>query len=255
MNSNDKKPYKKAKTAEIPKKSTIRLNKYLSNAGLCSRREADEHIKMGLVEVNGKVVLEMGYQVKPNDQIKYDGAQIRKNPPVYVLLNKPKGFLATLKGGRMKKTVQELVRLASNERLLPVGDMGRPHTGLILLTNDDELREKLTRSQKIPMIYQVILEKNVNLTTQNKLTEGVVLGEHSYRLKALSHIEGKPKNEMGIEVHSLTPSTILKLFENQGNKVILLDRVVLGGLTKKELPRGNWRLLTTKEIGFLKMFP
>jgi 23S rRNA pseudouridine2605 synthase len=249
-------PYKKSKKEEkIPQpKSTTRLNKYLANAGLCSRREADEHIKMGLVQVNGKVVLEMGFQVNPKDEVKFDGARIKKNPPVYVLLNKPKGFIASKMTGKIKKPAQELLQKASPDFLLPIGDMGRPTTGLVLLTNDEILLAKLSQTQKIPMVYKITLEKNITETLQKKLMEGVLFQDKTYRFKAITPLEGKPKNELGVEVLGIGPSTLLRIMESVGNKILLLDRVVIGGLTKKELPRGNWRFLTAKEVGFLNMF-
>jgi 23S rRNA pseudouridine2605 synthase len=232
---------------------TIRLNKYLSNAGICSRREADENIKMGLVQVNGKVVTEMGYQVAAADEVKYDGARIQKNAPVYLLLNKPKGFVATAQGGVIKKSVQELIRTAAKGKIPPLGDMGRPITGLLFLTNDDALRKKLGQSSSIPMIYQVILDKTVTAEMMKQLKKGQLVFGKEAKINAISHLEGKSKNEVGIEVHSLSPAALVKLFEGVGLKVVQMDRVTYGGMTKKDLPRGNWRKLSTKEVGFLKM--
>ena len=135
----------------LDKGKTTRLNKFLSNAGLCSRREADEFIKMGLVHVNGKIVTEMGYQVKSNDEVKYDGSRVQQSPPMYILLNKPKGFVATSQGGKINKSVQDLIRSGINTKVPPIGDMGRPMTGLLLFTNDESLRKKLNNSNSIPM--------------------------------------------------------------------------------------------------------
>ena len=232
---------------------TVRLNKFLSNAGLCSRREADSHIEMGLVHVNGKIITEMGYQVKPTDEVKFDGSRVQQTPPVYLLLNKPKGFVATSQGGKIVKSVQDLIRSAVKTKVPPVGDMGRPMTGLLFFTNDEVLRKKLSNSKSIPMIYQVLLDKNVTSEMMKHLKEGQVVFEKKQKLNAISHMDGKSKKEVGIEVHSLSPAIIVKLFAAVGCKVVLLDRVTYAGLTKKELPRGNWRRLNTKEIGFLKM--
>ena len=232
---------------------TIRLNKFLSNAGLCSRREADTHIEMGLVHVNGKIITEMGYQVKPTDEVKFDGARVQQTPPVYLLLNKPKGFVATSQGGKIVKYVQDLIRSAVKTKVPPVGDMGRPMTGLLFFTNDEVLRKKLNNSKSIPMIYQVLLDKNVTSEMMKQLKEGQVVFEKKQKINEISHMDGKSKKEVGIEVHSLSPAIIVKLFAAVGCKVVLLDRVTYAGLTKKELPRGNWRRLNTKEIGFLKM--
>jgi len=156
--------------------------------------------------------------------------------------------------GKIKKPAQELVQKASPDFLLPIGDMGRPTTGLVLLTNDEILLAKLSQTQKIPMVYKITLEKNITETLQKKLMEGMLFQDKTYRFKAITPLEGKPKNELGVEVLGIGPSTLLRIMESVGNKILLLDRVVIGGLTKKELPRGNWRFLTSKEVGFLNMF-
>tara|TARA_B110000444_G_scaffold259972_1_gene305396 strand:+ start:1918 stop:2673 length:756 start_codon:yes stop_codon:yes gene_type:complete len=232
---------------------TIRLNKFLSNAGLCSRREADEFIKMGLVQINGKIITEMGFQVKPKDEVKYDGSRVQQSPPVYILLNKPKGFIATSQGGKINKSVQDLIRSGVKTKVPSIGDMGRPMTGLLLFTNDEGLRKKLNNSNAIPMIYQVILDQNATKEMMNKLKEGQLVFEKMQKVNAISHIHGKSKKEVGVEVHSLSPATMLKLFATVGLKIIQMDRVIYGGLNKKDLPRGNWRKLSAKEIGFMKM--
>lgn len=236
-------------------KETIRLNKFLSNAGICSRREADENIKMGLVHVNGKVVTEMGFQVAATDEVKFDGARIQKTAPVYILLNKPKGFVATAQGGIIKKSVQELIRTAAKTKIPPIGDMGRPMTGLLFFTNDEPLRKKLGQSSSIPMVYQIILDKNVTAEMMKQLKKGQLIFDKEAKINNISHLDGKSKNEVGIEVHSLSPAALVKLFEAVGLKVIQMDRVTFGGMTKKDLPRGNWRKLSAKEVGFLKMLP
>ena len=245
----------KTSTPSVKKNDTVRLNKFLSNAGLCSRREADEHIAMGLVHVNGKIMTEMGYQVKPNDEVKFDGSRIQKTPPVYLLLNKPKGFLATSQSGVTSKSVQELISSAVKTKIPPIGEMGRPMTGLLFFTNDEELRKKLNKSISIPMVYKVVLDKNVTSEMMKQLKQGQIVFEKTYKITAISHVDGKTKKEVGIEVHSISPSIIVKIFAAVGLNVILIDRVVFGGLTKKELPRGNYRRLNSKEVGFLKMLP
>jgi len=248
-------PKGKPNTAREKTDGTVRLNKFLSNAGICSRREADENIKMGLVQVNGKVVIEMGFQVSATDEVKFDGSRIQKTAPVYVLLNKPKGFVATAQGGVIKKSVQELIRTAAKTKIPPIGDMGRPMTGLLFFTNDEVLRKKLNQSPSIPMVYQVILDKSVTTDMIKELKKGHVIFDKDTKINTISHLEGKSKNEVGIEVHSLSPAALVKLFDAVGLKVIQMDRVTFGGLTKKDLPRGNWRKLSIKEVGFLKMLP
>ena len=237
------------------KEESIRLNKYLSNAGICSRREADENIKMGLVHVNGKVVTQMGFKVLTGDEVKFDGYRIQKMAPLYVLLNKPKGFVSTAQGGVVKKSVQELIQSVAKIKIPPVGDMGRPMTGLLLFTNDEDLRKKLSRSASIPMVYQVILNKNITPEIVKQLKKGHIVFDKEAKINNISHLEGKSKNEVGIEVHSLSPAALTKLFDSLGLKVIQMDRATFGGLTKKDLPRGNWRKLSLKEVGFLKMLP
>ena len=237
------------------KEESIRLNKYLSNAGICSRREADENIKMGLVHVNGKVITQMGFKVTAGDEVKFDGSRIQKTASSYLLLNKPKGFVATSQGGVIKKSVQELIRSVAKTKIPPIGDMGRPMTGLLLLTNDEILRKKLNQSPSIAMVYHVVLDKNITPEMIKQLKKGQIIFNKQAKINAISHLDGKSKNEIGIELHSLSPAALVKLFDSIGLKVIHMDRVTFGGLTKKDLPRGNWRKLSIKEIGFLKMLP
>jgi 23S rRNA pseudouridine2605 synthase len=233
---------------------TIRLNKFLSNAGICSRREADELIKMGLVQINGQIITEMGFKVKYNDEVKYDGSRIQQSPPEYLLLNKPKGFVATARGAKIKKSVQELISSGVKTKIPPIGDMGRPITGLLFFTSDEILRKKLNNSTSIPMIYQVTLDQNITNDMMKKLKEGQMIFEKMHKVNTISHVDGKSKKEVGVEVHSISPAILQKLFASIGLKVIQMDRVVYGGLNKKDLPRGNWRKLSSKEIGFMKMF-
>ena len=203
-----------------------RLNKYLSNAGLCSRREADQHIAMGLVSVNGKIITEMGYQVNPGDEVRYD----------------------------VKKSVQELIRTAHPENVSPIGDMGRPITGLLFFTNDDALRKKLNNAQKkILVVYQVVLDKSISAAKIEMLKSGIGLRGFVYQVKDVEYIKGGTKREIGIEAYNLTPGTLSKMLEKLEFEVLQMDRMLFAGLTKKDLPRGNWRKLTLKEVNFLQM--
>ena len=236
-----------------PPKGT-RLNKYLSNAGICSRREADQFIAMGLVSVNGKVIMEMGYQVQRGDQVRYDDQPVKRSPPVYILLNKPKGFVATKQGGNVKKSVQELIRTAHPEKVPPVGDMGRTVTGLLLLTNDDRLRQKLANPRsRYTILYQVILEKNAETSDFDALTKGIRIMDKVHKVKSAAYIQGGTKKEIGIEGSNLSPGLLKKMLEIRDLKTVSMDRVLLGSLTKKDLPRGRWRPLTPKELQFLNM--
>lgn len=232
----------------------IRLNKFLSNAGICSRREADQYIAMGLVSVNGKVVTEMGFRVKSTDQVRYDDQKVNRNPPVYLLMNKPKGFVATTQGGNIKKSVQELIRSSHSEMVPHVGDMGRTVTGLLLMTNDEKLRQKLADPKsRFPSIYQVILEQNVQTEDLDALTKGIRIRDKVYKVKSAAYILGGTKKEIGIEASNLSPGLLKKILEQRSLKTQSMDRVLLAGLTKKDLPRGRWRSLTDKEIQFLNM--
>ena len=189
MKSENNSPKPHFKNSSDKQNETVRLNKFLSNAGLCSRREADSHIEMGLVHVNGKIITEMGYQVKPTDEVKFDGSRVQQTPPVYLLLNKPKGFVATSQGGKIVKSVQDLIRSAVKTKVPPVGDMGRPMTGLLFFTNDEVLRKKLSNSKSIPMIYQVLLDKNVTSEMMKHLKEGQVVFEKKQKLNANNSAE------------------------------------------------------------------
>lgn len=232
----------------------IRLNKYLSNAGICSRREADVLIKTGVVTVNGKIVTEMGYKVKPGDVIQYDGETINAETKRYVLLNKPKGFITTMDDPLGRKTVMQLVKKACKERVYPVGRLDRETTGLLLLTNDGDLAKKLTHPRyKAKKIYQVELNKNVNPADLKKLLDGVLLEDGTSRFDAADFIDAEDSKQVGVELHSGKNRIVRRTFEALGYKVVKLDRVMFAGLTKKDLPRGRYRHLSEREVGFLKM--
>ncbi|SMP09493.1 pseudouridine synthase [Chryseobacterium profundimaris] len=235
-------------------KDTIRLNKYIANSGICSRREADDLITQGLVEVNGKVVNEMGYQVQKTDKVVFDGQNITPEKPVYVLLNKPKGYISTTKDDKARKTVMDLVANASPYRLFPVGRLDRSTTGVILLTNDGHMTKKLTHpSFDAKKIYHVTLDKKLTHEDMKLIAEGIRLDEGVAVVDQISFIEGKPKNEIGIEIHIGWNRVIRRIFQRLGYEVEALDRVMFAGLTKKNIKRGHWRILTELEVNNLKM--
>ena len=240
--------------SDSKKKEGTRLNKLLANAGICSRREADDLIAMGMVQVNGKVIVEMGYKVQVKDEVRYDGRRILGQKPVYLLMNKPKGFVATAQGGAVKKSVQELIQTAAPFKVPPMGDMGRPMTGLLFFTNDSQLRAKINHSkQGVEMLYQIVLDKPLTAAGFKKLQGQHTLYGETHTLSKLAYVQGKTKRELGIEVINLSPSGLRKIIEQLGYKVQQLDRVIWGGLTKKDLPRGRWRHLSEQEVNRLKM--
>ena len=236
------------------KKVGTRLNKLLANAGICSRREADDLIAMGMVQVNGRVIVEMGYKVQVTDEVRFDGRRILGQKPVYLLMNKPKGFVATAQGGAVKKSVQELIQTAAPFKVPPMGDMGRLMTGLLFFTNDSQLRAKINHSkQGVEMLYQIVLDKPLTAADFKKLQGQHTLYGETHTLSKLAYVHGKTKRELGIEVINLSPSGIRKIIEQLGYKVQGLDRVIWGGLTKKDLSRGRWRHLSEQEVNRLKM--
>ena len=242
------------KISKQVEKDTIRLNKYIANSGICSRREADELITQGLVEVNGKVVTEMGYQVQKTDRVVFDGQSVTPEKPVYVLLNKPKGYISTTKDEKARKTVMDLVANASPYRLFPVGRLDRQTTGLILLTNDGHLTKKLTHpSFGVKKIYHVTLDRKLSVEDLRTIADGVRLEEGVAEVDSISYIEGKPKNEVGIEIHIGWNRVVRRIFKKMGYEVEALDRVIFAGLTKKNIKRGHWRILTEMEVNNLKM--
>lgn len=246
---------KKTPVKTTNESATIRLNKYLSNAGICSRRDADVYIKAGNVTVNGKTITEMGYQVQPHDVVKFDGASINPEKKQYVLLNKPKDYITTLDDEKGRKTVMDLVEKATKERIYPVGRLDRNTTGLLLFTNDGDLAKKLTHPKhRIQKIYHVTLDQKVSMEHLNKIMDpDFTLEELPVYVDSLSYVEGGPKSEVGIEIHSGRNRIVRKIFEHFGYKVVKLDRVLFAGLTKKDLPRGKWRFLTDQEIINLKI--
>ena len=240
-----------------PKKvddGSMRLNRFIAHAGICSRREADTFIIAGSVEVNGKVVSEMGYKVLPGDSVKFDGRLLTPEKMEYVLLNKPKNFLTTTEDDKGRKTVMDLIRNASKSRLLPVGRLDRNTTGLLLFTNDGEMAARLTHPRyAVRKIYHVVLDRALKVSDLQQIEKGVDLDDGSISVDAISYIANATKREVGIEIHSGRNRIIRRIFEQLGYEVAKLDRVMFAGLTKKDLPRGQWRTLDSKEVSFLKM--
>lgn len=242
--------------AEITKvgDDMIRLNRYISNAGLCSRREADEMIASGQITVNGKVITEMGYKVKPSDVVKYGKKVLNREKFVYILLNKPKDYITTTDDPNERKTVMDLLVGACSERIYPVGRLDRNTTGLLLLTNDGELAEKLSHpSNEIRKIYQAELDKPITTEHFEAIMNGFELEDGMVKVDELALVT--PDAEVvGIEIHSGKNRIVRRIFEHFGYEVTKLDRTIYAGLTKKELPRGKWRFLTEKELIRLKYF-
>jgi len=235
-------------------KDGIRLNKYISNSGICSRREADVYIKAGSASVNGKLVNEMGYKVMPGDVVKFDGSTITPEKKRYVLLNKPKNFITTMDDDRGRKTVMELVANASKERIYPVGRLDRNTTGLLLFTNDGELAKKLTHPKhNIQKLYHASLDKKLSMSDMQKIADGFILDEKRVLVDEISYIMNQPKSEVGVKIHSGRNRIVRRIFEHFNYSVVKLDRVIFAGLTKKDLPRGHWRYLTELEVSTLMM--
>jgi len=249
--SKGKKVVKKNETATD---GSIRLNRFLANAGICSRRQADDYIVSGVVTINGKVITELGTKVFPGDEVKFNNESIRQEKKVYILLNKPKDYITTASDEKGRKTVLELIRGACRERVMPVGRLDRNTTGIILLTNDGDLTSKLThpRSNK-KKIYHVFLDKNIKKDDMLALKNGVELEDGFIKVDEIDYTDPVDKSQVGVEVHSGRNRLVRRMFEYLEYKVIRLDRVYFAGLTKKGLPRGQWRFLTEKEINILKM--
>ena len=232
----------------------LRLNKFLANAGVCSRREADEYIANGSVKVNGEVVTELGTKVTRKDAILFNDQPVSLERKVYVLLNKPKDTVTTSDDPQGRQTVLDLVRNASEERIYPVGRLDRNTTGVLLLTNDGDLASKLTHPKYVKKkIYHVWLDKDVAETDLAKIAAGIELDDGPIHADAIAYANEEDKNQVGIEIHSGKNRIVRRIFEHLGYRVVKLDRVYFAGLTKKNLPRGRWRLLTQQEVNMLKM--
>lgn len=247
--------------AQAPRKKTtaddgkIRLNKYLSNAGICSRREADVLIGTGVVTVNGEIITELGYKINPGDNVKYDGAAIQAEKFRYVLLNKPKDYSSSTDMGPGKKTVMMLVNDACKETVMPIGKLDRQTMGLLLFTNDGALSKKLTSSSVgVEMLYNVALAETVKTKHIHMMRHGVELEDGLFTVEEVDYVgDGQDHRKVGIRIKSGKPMVVRRLFEYFGYTVVKMDRVVFAGLTKKDLTRGRCRHLTEQEVGFLKM--
>ena len=231
----------------------IRLNRYIANAGICSRREADNLIKKGEVTVNGKVVTEMGITVNPYDIVHYNNKKLNAEKKIYLLLNKPKDVVTTMSDPHAKHTVMDIIKGACVERIYPVGRLDRNTTGLLLFTNDGDLAKKLTHPKHLTKkIYHTFLDKPLTKEHIMQIGEGIELEDGKIAADAISYVEKDDKTQIGIEIHSGKNHIVRRIFEHLGYKVVKLDRVYFAGLTKKRVPRGKWRLLTPKEISILK---
>ncbi|GAA4280725.1 pseudouridine synthase [Gaetbulibacter aestuarii] len=245
------------KSTGTPKKASdsneIRLNKYVANAGICSRREADVHIATGLVTVNGKVVTEMGYKVKLNDDVRFDGSRINPEKKAYVLLNKPKGFATTTSDSK-GPTVMDLVANATKSDIKPIGRLGRNSKGLILFTNDDKIHDKFTNSKHgVPRLFHIELDKNLKLEDLKKIESGFKIDGKLITVEEISYIDGASKKEIGLKIKNTGNSIIRTIFEHFNYNIISIDCVAIAHLTKKDIPRGHWKHLSKQELNQLQM--
>ena len=263
-----KRPYRAKRDSDRPKKPAarkqqpvaeetglVRLNKFIANSGICSRREADTYIETGLVTVNGVKITELGTRIDPaKDDVRFNGSRIKGEKKVYLVMNKPKDFVTTMSDPHAERTVMDLIsKSLCPERVFPVGRLDKATTGVLLLTNDGELAEKLTHpANEVGKIYHVFLDKNLKREDFEKILEGIELEDGLIAADALSYVEGD-KAQLGLEIHSGRNRIVRRIFEHLGYKVKKLDRVYFAGMTKKKLRRGAWRFLEEKEIGMLKM--
>ena len=242
------------KEENIDPTEPLRLNKFLANAGVCSRREADEFIQAGLVTVNGQVVTELGTKILRTDEVKFHDAPVTLEKKVYVLLNKPKDYVTTSDDPQQRKTVMDLVKDVCPERIYPVGRLDRNTTGVLLLTNDGDLASKLTHPKFLKKkVYHVHLDKNLTAHDMQQISEGITLEDGEIKADAVAYADERDKSQVGIEIHSGKNRIVRRIFESLGYRVTKLDRVQFAGLTKKNLRRGDWRFLTEKEVDMLRM--
>jgi 23S rRNA pseudouridine2605 synthase len=252
-----KQRFKKPKLESVaPTNPNPRLNKYLANAGIASRRASDTLIAAGNVTINDKVVVEMGYRVQPDDVVKFKGKVVEKNVrKVYILMNKPKNTITTTHDPEGRKTVMTILKNACDERIYPVGRLDRQTTGLLLFTNDGDLAKKLSHpSYNVKKIYHVVLDKKVSVHDIQKIGEGLELEDGYAEVDKVSYVQDKPKNEIGIEIHIGRNRIVRRIFQHLGYEVVKLDRVYYAGLTKKDIPRGMYRFLKPDEIRMMKYF-
>jgi 23S rRNA pseudouridine2605 synthase len=242
------------KETHVDPDEPIRLNKFLANAGVCSRREADSFIEAGGVKVNGQVVTELGTKVKRSDSVLFHDQLVSIEKKVYILLNKPKDYVTTSDDPQNRKTVMDLVKGACRERIYPVGRLDRNTTGVLLLTNDGELASKLTHPQYMKKkIYHVYLNKNVTAADMRMIADGIQLEDGEIKADSIEYASETDRKQVGIEIHSGRNRIVRRIFESLGYKVIKLDRVFFAGLTKKNVRRGDWRYLTEQEVNMLRM--
>ena len=242
------------KEENIDPTEPLRLNKFLANAGVCSRREADEFIQAGLVSVNGEVVTELGTKILRTDEVKFHDAPVTLEKKVYVLLNKPKDYVTTSDDPQQRKTVMDLVKDVCPERIYPVGRLDRNTTGVLLLTNDGDLASKLTHPKFLKKkVYHVHLDKNLTAHDMEQIRNGITLEDGEIKADAIEYADDHDKSQVGIEIHSGKNRIVRRIFESLGYRVTKLDRVQFAGLTKKNLRRGDWRFLTEKEVDMLRM--
>ena len=232
----------------------LRLNKFLANAGVCSRREADDFIEAGVVTVNGEVVTELGTKILRTDEVRFHDQPVTLEKKVYVLLNKPKDYVTTTDDPQQRKVVMDLVKDACPERIYPVGRLDRNTTGVLLLTNDGDLASKLTHPKFLKKkVYHVYLDKNVTAYDMQQIADGITLDDGEIKADAIEYASPTDKKQVGIEIHSGKNRIVRRIFESLGYHVTKLDRVQFAGLTKKNLRRGDWRFLTEKEVDMLRM--
>ncbi|WP_088654044.1 pseudouridine synthase [Geofilum rhodophaeum] len=246
-------PHKTEEAPMEPQAETIRLNRYIANSGVCSRREADKLIARGLVTVNGQVVTEMGQQVKRNDEVRFEGKKLNPEAKVYILINKPKDMVTTTSDPEGRRTVLDLIEEACEERVYPVGRLDRNTTGVLLMTNDGDLSKKLTHpSSEIRKIYHVFLNKPLEKEHLSLIKKGIELEDGLIQPDEVSYADPVDTTQVGIVIHSGRNRIVRRIFEHLGYTVEKLDRVYFAGLTKKNLPRGKWRFLSKDEIKYLK---
>lgn len=237
----------------VPKQASdpnsIRLNKYVANSGVCSRRDADIYIAAGNITVNGKPITEMGYKVKLSDEVKFDGRLLNPVKKEYVVLNKPKDFSTTIRDEKGRRHVSGLISNASKSKLLPIDKLEKEDTGLLVFTNDGDLTKRLKSPiNGLRKIYHLVLDRDLITADLQKIKEGVMVDEKVVRVQDISYIDNSPKREVGVEIFSSRVKIVERLFKQLDYKIVKLDRVVYGGLTKKDLPRGHWRFLTEQEV-------
>jgi 23S rRNA pseudouridine2605 synthase len=232
----------------------LRLNKYLANAGVCSRREADEYIKSGVVKVNGETVTELGTKVRRADEVYFHDQPVKLEHKIYLLLNKPRNCVTTADDPQERLTVMDLVKTACHERIFPVGRLDRNTTGVLLLTNDGDLSAKLTHPKFLKKkIYHIWLDKDISQEDMQKMVDGIDLEDGEIHADAISYVNDEYKDQVGVEIHSGRNRIVRRMFENIGYHVVKLDRVYFAGLTKKNLRKGHWRFLSEQEVNMLRM--